>query len=80
MRAAWAGRLNRLLPSPPTRVADLGCGTGSLAILAADLGHVVDGIDFSEGMLEIARAKIVGRAGITVALGDAARPGLAERS
>lgn len=80
VRAVWAGLLNRLLPSPPSRVADLGCGTGSLAILAADLGHVVDGIDFSEGMLEIARAKIVGRAGITVSLGDAAQPGLAERS
>lgn len=80
VRAAWAGLLDRLLPSPPSRVADLGCGTGSLAILAADLGHVVDGIDFSEGMLEIARAKIGGRVGITVALGDAARPALAERS
>jgi 2-polyprenyl-3-methyl-5-hydroxy-6-metoxy-1,4-benzoquinol methylase len=28
-----------VLPSPPARVADIGCGTGSLSILLARAGH-----------------------------------------
>lgn len=80
VRSAWAALLTRVLPSPPSRVADLGCGTGSLAILATDLGHAVDGIDFSEQMLKIARAKAGSRDRITFATGDAARPALATRA
>ena len=78
VRAAWAGLLARLLPDPPSRVADLGCGTGSLALVAHDLGHDVDGVDFSEQMVAAARAKAAGRAGLRFSRGDAAAPPLPE--
>ena len=38
-------------------VLDIGTGTGFLAIMAAELGFSVTGIDFAEKMLEIARKK-----------------------
>lgn len=78
VRSAWAALLTRMLPAPPSRLADLGCGTGSLAVLASELGHEVDGIDFSEQMLAVARAKAKGRTGIRFFAGDAAAPPLAE--
>lgn len=49
-----------------------------MAILAAELGHRVDGVDFSEQMLSRARAKSV--PGVTFSLGDAGNPCLAERT
>ena len=39
------------------RVLDVGCGTGSLAILLADNGRTVVGVDPAEASLEIARSK-----------------------
>ena len=57
VRAAWAELLAGLLPAPPARILDLGCGTGSLAVLLAQAGHEVAGIDTSEEMLALARAK-----------------------
>lgn len=39
------------------RVLDVGCGTGSLAILLADSGREVTGVDPAEASLEIAKAK-----------------------
>ena len=53
--AAWRRVLERTLPAAPSEVLDVGTGTGSLALLAAELGHAVTGVDLSEGML--ARAK-----------------------
>ncbi|MGN7453483.1 class I SAM-dependent DNA methyltransferase [Paenibacillus pasadenensis] len=41
----------------PETVADLGCGTGSLAIPLAKSGFTVYGIDLSADMLAIARSK-----------------------
>lgn len=41
----------------PRTVVDLGCGTGSIAIPLARLGHEVIGIDLSEDMLTIAQQK-----------------------
>lgn len=40
-----------------TSVLDLGCGTGSHALIFADMGYEVTGMDQSETMLEIARTK-----------------------
>ena len=77
-RAAWLELLTTHLPSPPARVADLGCATGTLSVLLADAGHVVDAVDFSPAMVERARAKAGERVGVTVALGDAADPPLDE--
>ncbi len=39
------------------RILDIGTGTGFLALLLAELGHEVVGIDLSEGMLRVAREK-----------------------
>jgi 2-polyprenyl-3-methyl-5-hydroxy-6-metoxy-1,4-benzoquinol methylase len=46
-----------LMPKPCATVADLGCGTGSLAVLLASAGHEVHGLDFSGQMVEAAKAK-----------------------
>lgn len=78
VRAAWRALLLPLLPVPPSRVADLGCGTGSLSLLLAEQGHRVDAVDFSPRMVEQARAKTAGSAGVRVLVGDAADLPLAE--
>ncbi len=51
VRDAWAGRLTAWLPAAPADVLDLGCGTGSLALLAARAGHRVTASDRSAAML-----------------------------
>jgi demethylmenaquinone methyltransferase/2-methoxy-6-polyprenyl-1,4-benzoquinol methylase len=43
---------------PGSRVLEIGCGTGTLAILAAQAGAEVLGFDVSGAMLEVARGKI----------------------
>lgn len=57
VRAAWRALLVSLLPRPPARVVDLGCGTGSLSLLLAGEGYAVTGVDFSHAMVRRARAK-----------------------
>jgi SAM-dependent methyltransferase len=39
------------------RVLDVGCGTGCLAVLLADAGHTVVGVDPATASLEVARSK-----------------------
>jgi len=58
-REAWRSLLISLLPLAPARIADLGCGTGTLAILLGEAGYRVNGIDFAPRMIERARAKTV---------------------
>jgi 2-polyprenyl-3-methyl-5-hydroxy-6-metoxy-1,4-benzoquinol methylase len=58
VRRAWKELLLPLLPIEPVRIADIGCGTGSLSLLLAEAGHHVSGLDISSKMVEIARAKI----------------------
>jgi SAM-dependent methyltransferase len=55
--AAWRAALQRFLPPPPSRVLDVGAGTGAISLLAAELGHRVTAVDLSPGMLDRARAK-----------------------
>jgi len=45
--------------TPGSRVLDMGCGTGTLAVLAAEKGAQVTGFDVSPGMLAVARRKVV---------------------
>ncbi|WP_055553247.1 methyltransferase domain-containing protein [Streptomyces sp. NBRC 110028] len=77
VREAWARRLRDWLPEHPCDVLDLGCGTGSLARLAAEQGHRVTGVDRSPRMAERARAKLAGT-DATVLVGDAAAPPVGE--
>jgi SAM-dependent methyltransferase len=76
VRAAWRDLLASLLPPAPARVADLGCGTGTLSVLLAAEGYAVDGVDFSPEMVRRAADKAAGRAGVTVTRGDAFEPPL----
>jgi SAM-dependent methyltransferase len=76
VREAWRRLLRDHLPEPPARVADLGCGTGSLTVLLADEGYAVDGVDLSPEMVDAAREKAAGRPDVTIAVGDAGTPPL----
>ena len=58
-REAWTEVLADVLPVPPARVVDLGCGTGTLSVLLAELGHRVHGVDSSARMLQRAREKSI---------------------
>src|SRR4051794_28692105 len=57
VRDAWQRLLHAHLPPAPADVTDLGCGTGSLAVLLAQAGHRVRGIDLSDAMVSAAIAK-----------------------
>lgn len=74
-RRAWAALLRRSAPAEPGAVLDVGWGTGSLAMLLAEAGHRVTGVDLAAGMVERARAKLAA-AGLPgdVLVGDAAAP------
>jgi SAM-dependent methyltransferase len=52
------------------RVLDVGCGTGCLAVLLAESGRMVVGVDPAEASLEVARAKDAA-ARVTWVRGDA---------
>lgn len=58
VRRAWADLLLPMIGPPGCRVADLGCGTGTLSTLLAVEGqHRVHGVDFSPEMVRRAREK-----------------------
>ncbi|MFA6297616.1 MAG: class I SAM-dependent methyltransferase [Nocardioides sp.] len=76
VREAWRALLRSVLPAAPARVADLGCGTGTLGLLLAGDAYAVDGVDFSPEMVRRARAKAAGTLGVTFAVADAAEPPL----
>ncbi len=76
VRRAWESLLTPLLPPAPARVADLGCGTGTLSLLLAESGHRVDGVDFAPAMVSRAITKAGTTAGVRFLVGDAADPPL----
>ncbi|WP_416976002.1 class I SAM-dependent methyltransferase, partial [Streptomyces sp. 4F14] len=77
VRQAWAAGLRSWLPERASDVLDLGCGTGSLSLLAAEQGHRVTGVDRSAPMVALARAKLAGRDAVFLH-GDAAAPPVGE--
>lgn len=81
VRRAWRMLLARNLPPVPARVADLGCGTGTLSVVLAEQGHLVEGVDLSEEMVSRARLKARdAEVEVTFRQGDAAEPPLARGS
>ncbi|NUC73048.1 methyltransferase domain-containing protein [Haloterrigena sp. SYSU A558-1] len=58
-RDAWLSILREWIGDgdPPRRILDVGCGTGVISLLLAEIGHDVTGVDLSTDMLERARAK-----------------------
>ena len=61
-KQAWLQILsNALNQKQGLRVLDVGTGTGALALMLAEMGHEVTGIDMSERMLKIARDKAQSR-------------------
>lgn len=75
VRKVWGTLLRQHLPAAPARIADLGCGTGTLSVLMAEHGHDVDGVDLSPKMITRARAKARDLP-LTFAEGDASAPDL----
>src|SRR5688572_23237903 len=63
--AAWLALLRGWTGEAPIDALDVGCGTGFLALLLAELEHRVIGVDAAEEMLAIARQKAE-RAGLTI--------------
>lgn len=78
VRAAWARRMESWLPAARSEVLDLGCGTGSLALLVAGQGHRVTAVDRSPRMAGRARTKLAGT-GAEVLVGDAGHPPVGPR-
>lgn len=75
IRSAWKDLLRTWLPTTPSLVADLACGTGTMSVLMAELGHQVRGVDLSAEMVRLARAKAAPfGAAIEVEQGDAGDP------
>lgn len=72
-RAAWRDLLLTVLPPAPARVADLGCGTGTLTRLLTDEGYTVAGLDLSPEMIRRARTKVPEA---KFSVGDASTPAL----
>lgn len=54
---AWTGLLKAWLSVPQAQILDIGCGTGSLSVVLAGLGHLVSGIDLSPAMISQAERK-----------------------
>ena len=51
----WKQVFSAALGNDVKEAVDLGCGTGACAVLLAECGHQVTGVDGSEGMLSYAR-------------------------
>lgn len=74
-KEAWKTLFKGLLPSGRLEVLDVGCGTGEIGLLFAELDHHVTGLDLSEKMLSRAREKSFRKMyDITFKRGDAENP------
>lgn len=57
-RQSWISLFREAFPPDiPLSILDIGCGTGELSIILAELGHRVSGLDLSVGMLQAAQRK-----------------------
>lgn len=70
-KQAWLDLLVDLAGPAPIPALDLGCGTGFLALLLAELGHQVTGVDIAPDMLARAEQKgVAAKLPVTWRLGD----------
>lgn len=77
VREQWTSFLQASLPFTNATILDIGCGTGSLSVVLAGLGHTVTGIDLSPSMIALARTKAaVLRLQVEFHVMDAASPQL----
>jgi 2-polyprenyl-3-methyl-5-hydroxy-6-metoxy-1,4-benzoquinol methylase len=53
----WTQLLKAWIPQANASILDIGCGTGSLSVVLAGLGHQVTGIDLSPSMISLAQLK-----------------------
>lgn len=53
----WTAFLKENIPFVSGNILDIGCGTGSLSVVLAKLGHAVTGIDLSPSMISLAKEK-----------------------
>jgi ubiquinone/menaquinone biosynthesis C-methylase UbiE len=56
-REAWKRILREALPGNCLNILDVGCGTGEISLVLAEMGHNILGVDISEKMLARAQAK-----------------------
>jgi ubiquinone/menaquinone biosynthesis C-methylase UbiE len=74
-RDAWKRYFRSLLPSKRLEVLDVGCGTGEIGLLFAELGHHVTCLDLSDKMIARAREKALKKGfDVTFRKGDAEAP------
>ena len=69
---AWKALFGKAIPGKGLSILDVGCGTGEMSRMLAEMGHKVTGIDLSEKMLAVAKAKAL--PGAEFRLGDAEKP------
>lgn len=70
LRNPWVGDLIHKTYDYPTKVLDIGCGGGYLTNYLASKGHLVTGIDLSQGSLDVASRSDVTKS-VTYLRGDA---------
>lgn len=77
----WKHYLTGIIGPEPRKILDVGTGTGVIAIILAELGHEVIGIDLGKKMLDVGRKKTQIR-GLRIAFmaGDAENPPFADNT
>lgn len=56
-KIVWKDFLTTAIGYEKQKILDVGTGTGAMALILAEMGHSVTGIDLSDGMLNMAREK-----------------------
>lgn len=71
-REAWKRHFGNALPKKGMSILDVGCGTGEISLLLAEMGYRVQGVDLSEDMMNKGRGKAA-QAGLDISFvkGDA---------
>lgn len=80
-KEAWKDLFNEVIGLEKRTVLDVGCGTGVITLLLAEMGHQATGIDISKAMLDTASKKAQEQGlSIELVLGDAETLPFDERS